>query len=118
MRLFDQRSDVSMGFMPAKLVAGPHQIAVSAPAAVRAEKGPARRVMAMIAFGTGGTRPAFLIPFDLDRSFGLVLDHAGLFTIFPIPVALFLGFPTFGFGNAGRLAQDHPGLASRDAPIH
>ncbi len=48
MRLFNQRHDVGMGFMPAKLVAGPHQIAVSAPAAVRAEKGPARRVIAII----------------------------------------------------------------------
>ena len=118
MRLFNQRRDVGMGFMPAKLVAGPHQIAVSAPAAVRAEKGPARRVIAIIAFGTGRTRPAFLVPFDLDPAFGLVLDHAGLFTVFPIAVALFLGFPTFGFGNAPRLAQDHPGLASLDAPIH
>src|SRR5271157_6027152 len=27
MRLFNQRRDVSIGFMPAKLVAGPHQIA-------------------------------------------------------------------------------------------
>ena len=34
MRLFNQRCDVGMGFMPAKLVAGPHQIAVSAPAFV------------------------------------------------------------------------------------
>ncbi len=118
MRLFNQRCDVGMGFMSAKLVAGPHQIAVSAPAAVRAVKGPARRVIAIIAFGTGRTRPAFLVPFDLDPAFGLVLDHAGLFTVFPIPIALFLGFPTFGFGNAPRLAQDHPGLASRDAPIH
>lgn len=118
MRLFYQRRDVSMGFMPAKLVSGPHQIAVSAPAAVRAEKCPAQRVIAIIALGTGRTRPTFLFPFDLDPSFGLVLDHAGLFTVFPIPVALFLGFPTFGFGNAGRLAQDHPGLASLDAPIH
>ena len=41
MRLFNQRRDVGMGFMPAKLVAGPHQIAVSAPAAVRADKYPA-----------------------------------------------------------------------------
>ena len=78
MRLFNQRNDVSMGFMPSKLVAGPHQIAMSAPAAVRAKKCPARRVIAIIAFGTCRTRPAFLIPFDPDPSFGLILVLAVL----------------------------------------
>lgn len=118
MRLFDQRSDIGMGVMPTQLVTSPHQIPVAGPATVRAAEQPARRMVAIFALGARRACAAFLVPFDLDPSFGLVFNHAGLLAIFPKSIALPLRFASPGFGNAGGLAEDHFALASLDAPIH